>query len=709
MKKLVLALSLIIFFGNSFSQNVSVSQSTAETIALNYIKAVDKSNSTYTIETITTKTTDDGTILYYVINFKNNGFVIVAGDKRIDPIIAYSTENKYIIGKVDACETFMNACERNIADVINSNEIVSETVNANWDNIYKGKIRKEDNTGIKLLTSQWNQDKYYNALCPYIYENEKALSGYDNHVPNGCVAVAMAQIIYYHRYPQSGFGNSSYKSNYGRLRADYANTIYDYDAMADVATGYSDALARLIYHCGVSVEMDYDPEGSGTQSSEVPSALKGRFLYNGADLKSKSGYSDDEWFNMIKTDIDNGLPIYYSAHTGGTETHAGHAFICDGYDNTKKIHINWGWGGYNDGYFSLSDMKGYTLANQAIFNIKPKYDTTNFFTGVKTLTATYGSFNDGSCRLQYKNNTNCAWLIAPEGNVTKITLSLAKFATEDENDVVTIYNGSDTSGTVVATLSGIIDENRTYTINGPKAYIRFTSNESITSEGFHFNYTTERNSANYCSSTTTPIKKTDESGTITDGSNNNNYENNKYCYWSIAPKNATNKVGLIFRKFDLGQGDILEIYKPGSAVAITYPKHGQYSFSNENPPTLDSAYIVNSNVAYIRFNADNNISGEGWEIEWFGNVSVTESENGFTDISVYPNPANSILNIAIQLKEEQQTNIELFSIMGQKVYEQHYYGNQINTSIYTSDLAKGIYMLKITTSNGTTTRSVCIQ
>ncbi|MBO4582105.1 MAG: C10 family peptidase [Bacteroidales bacterium] len=706
MKKLVLTLSLAALMGFVYAQQVNVN--TAQTIAQNYIKAKDI-NHNNSIASVQTKTNADKQPVFYVFNFTDGGFVLVAADNRMNPILAYSLTDEYKMDKIPACDDFVTMYERKIADIRSQNAPAEPEIAKEWISLETNKIQKAASYSIILMTSKWNQDKYYNALCP---DEIDAPNGYDLHVPNGCGAVAMAQLLYYHRYPANGYGSSTYISeNYGKQTANYAATTYDYDAMSDVATNYSDAIARLIYHCDVSIKMDYAAEGSGCQSADVVTAIKGRFLYaTTVNIKSKSGYNDTEWLNLIKNDINDNCPIYYSAYNGGSGVHAGHAFICDGYDSDNNLHINWGWGGYNNAFFSLSNMDGYTLSNQAIFGIKPRVDTTNFFTGTKTLSATYGSFDDGSCRLKYRNNTNCSWLISPGENTTSITLNIANFATESGKDIVKIYAGNTAdNANLKATYSGDVPEGTFITINNAEAFITFTTDSDSTRDGFRFNYTSTKTSHGYCSTSSNPVKLTSATGSITNGSNNSVYDKDITCYWTIAPNTNPDKVGIIFRKFDIGQGDKVELMKQGSSIgaAMKYPTHGQYRFSKDNMPTLDSVYVVNSNAVYVKFLSDNADAGTGWEIEWIDNVNINEKEAGFGAIKVYPNPANSILNVEVNTINGEDADLMLYNVLGEMVANTS--TTDARASINVDNLAKGMYLLKITTSQGSTTKKVTIQ
>lgn len=177
---------------------------------------------------------------------------------------------------------------------------------------------------------------------------------------SGCVATAMAQLMYYHRWPETGTGSHSYAiADKGlSLSADFGSTTYRWDDMLPAyetgkyTVSQAAAVATLMYHCGVSVDMNYGVEGSSASDQNLPGALMSYFGYDkGMTLEYRMFYTDEEWEDMVYGELDAGRPLYYS---GATDRNEAHAFICDGYDGAGLYHFNWGWGGYCDGYFIMT-------------------------------------------------------------------------------------------------------------------------------------------------------------------------------------------------------------------------------------------------------------------------------------------------------------------------------------------------------------------
>ncbi len=169
----------------------------------------------------------------------------------------------------------------------------------------------------------------------------------------GCVATAMAQVMYHNRWPKKGTGSHSYHTNGGlNLYADFGSTTYKWDDMLPVYDGTAsvaaeNAVAELMYHCGVSLEMEYGPE-SGTPLYNVNKALKEHFGYGETAFYAMDYFSMAEWEDSLYKELSENRPVPYA---GGN-----HAFVCDGYDGNGYYHFNWGWGGRLDGYFLLTNL-----------------------------------------------------------------------------------------------------------------------------------------------------------------------------------------------------------------------------------------------------------------------------------------------------------------------------------------------------------------
>ena len=215
-----------------------------------------------------------------------------------------------------------------------------------------------------LGETKWNQDMPFNGMCP-------GLSGGGRCV-TGCVATAMAQIMFYHKWPMNGTGSNSYRWEGQTLSVNFSQSEYAWNDMLPkyVAGKYTDAqadaVAKLMYDCGVSVNMGYGPS-SGAYSSRVDDALRNYFGYTAAVYLYRGNTADRDWNNRLKQNLQDKKPIYYS----GDNEEGGHAFVCDGYDTNDYFHFNFGWGGNSNGYFLSSVAGEFAQRQEIIYNITP--------------------------------------------------------------------------------------------------------------------------------------------------------------------------------------------------------------------------------------------------------------------------------------------------------------------------------------------------
>lgn len=311
-----------------------------------------------------------GTNCFYVFNV-NDGFVIVSADTRSVPILGYSFNGNFVRENLPGnmeewLEGYRTEIERGIAANAPEDGLASSQWKRLLDGSYTGLPDAKDDDF--LVTSQWEQGSGYNMYCP-VWNGE--------HVVVGCVATAMAQIIRYWQYPTRGFGQSRYvHSHYGQQAVNFDTVDYNYSLMPDkirrtTSNAQRQMVSHLCYHCGITVKMNYqNPDhttGSGAHSRDVPDALK-HFGYVEAVLYERDRTNNDDlWDSLIRVEIDARRPIYYS----GSGPDGGHAFILDGYDNQHRYHFNWGWGGYCDGFYTLTTMQGFTLGHEMVINIKP--------------------------------------------------------------------------------------------------------------------------------------------------------------------------------------------------------------------------------------------------------------------------------------------------------------------------------------------------
>jgi len=410
-------------------------------------------------------TAGQDTVYYYVFNVNENssgGFVIVSGDDAVKPVLGYAEKGSYDENNLPPnFAWWMDGMQRQIAYAQSHNLPQSDAVKSEWDSYLNGTASATASAAGPLIQTQWDQGAPYNNLCPTIGGTT---------APTGCVVTAMAQIMKYYNFPASGSGNSAaYTTPSGiNMPSVSFETNYDWANMQNTYNGsetaqQQNAVATLMYHCGLSVQMQYDLYESAAYNENVSNALINNFGYDRSmQLKYRSSYSDADWENMLRTQIDAGLPVYYA----GQDTIAGgHVFLCDGYDNTGKFHFNWGWSGAYDGYFATTALNAgsydFSYGQEIITDIKPVnglLKQLNVSAG--TLSPTFRPFVfDYTLQVDASVETiNIAGITdipgaTVTGNVTGLPLKL-----NDYTDVsITVTNASGDSQTyTIAVIRGIL-------------------------------------------------------------------------------------------------------------------------------------------------------------------------------------------------------------------------------------------------------------
>ncbi len=307
---------------------------------------------------------DRGEDCFYAFNIGQSGFVIVSADDFFRPIVGYSDEGVFETENMSPELAFyldMLVKGRSISRI----DRQSAEVAAEWDAIRKNGRLISYNGGKRaeyLVKLKWNQNYPYNYYCP------PASSGPGGRVYAGCVATAMSMIMKYWDYPTCGQGSHTHIGQ----TINFGETTYDWANMPNSISSSStqeqiDAVAILMYHCGMAVDMNYSANGSGAYSQDVPDAVRNYFLY-GQDVehRNRDSYSLEDWQNMLKESFDKLWPVYYS----GCSESGCHAFVCDGYNDNDLFHYNWGWSGSGNGWYVIDGIN-YHYNAAAIFNFVP--------------------------------------------------------------------------------------------------------------------------------------------------------------------------------------------------------------------------------------------------------------------------------------------------------------------------------------------------
>jgi len=637
---------------------------------------------------------------FYIMNLGDKeGFVIISASEYVSPIVGYSFDSEF--GWHPAIQYYLDSYSDFILFEQTSKQIPDNLVTKKWNRYLQVQFVPQDtivNEVLPLITSHWNQNKFYNTYCPW---DIRAGSGYDYRVPNGCVALATAQLMNYYRHPETGRMGVSYKpDNYSTQTVFFSQHQYHWDAMTNNATNYTNEIAKLAYHVGVAVQMGYAPSGSGAYTEKAAEALNENFFYTKTYSSSGSDYY------AFKKEIDGLRPILMSGDNGNS----GHAFLVDGYIETVAddcyeiiFHFNWGWGGAADAYYTLENQPFFYNAT-AFLNIQPQNNYPVQCQQYKRQTAYQGYVTNGSTNKPYESNPDCSWIIAAP-LATKYNFSFSRLDTQEDVDKVTIYNGSAKSAGIAATFSGTATPTQTTTVIADSVLITFTSNdptfENESHLGFLMNYTTDKPQQK-CDNQT---YLTNSSGYITDGTEiDENYTPWSSCTWNISPINNTGFYGL-FYEFDLKLGDFVDVYD-----ATKSPPYFWRRFDRYTPPNIGEIFNIPFSKIQIQFISDNFEEGNGFKFQYFSLLGI-DDKSLLDNFTVFPNPAYDFINISFSSElENQNIKCSLVDVTGKEVYFSNieYKGDVFTTQIPVAHLAKGLYFLQLITKNGKTTSKIIV-
>lgn len=373
-KILTALLAFFLFPASLFSEEVSLEK--ARQIAETFFgsRPLTRTSSSVDLKMVwdggsrQTKGPADAPTFYVFDNASGPGFVIVAGDDLAKSVLGYSFENEFVVeGMPENVKAWMDGLEEAVTLARNNPSAFNVPTSSAVGNVV-----------LKHETAKWNQSAPYNNLCPF--------DGGSRSV-TGCVATAVAIVMRYHKWPESGEGTiPAYTTSSKGISVSAIELGYEYDwdnmPLTYPQYGYSDAqaqaVARLMADCGAMLTMDYSADASGTACELIPGALDSFMKYDGSiGAYSRAFYTDEEWHAMMRQELADNGPVIYSGNDGSV----GHAFVLDGYTDQGYYSLNWGWGSYCDGYYTLDALNpsgqgiggsydGYNLSQNAILNVK---------------------------------------------------------------------------------------------------------------------------------------------------------------------------------------------------------------------------------------------------------------------------------------------------------------------------------------------------
>ena len=614
---------------------------------------------------------------YYVFNVPDdNGFVIVAGDDRVKPILAYSTTGSFDVNNLsDGFSFTLNGFCEEIQYIREHNIEATADIVAEWKSVAeKGIINLgRGNRAVvgPLLQSTWHQNFPYNSQCP------EDPDGNGGHVYAGCVATAMGQVMKFWNWPAQGTGSYTYyPDDYPQQTANFGETEYHFELMPNDLDSLSTEddyfyIAQLLHHCGIAVEMMYGPDGSGAFSGDVPPALRNYFGYSCDDHITNygggwwgPGYSNEEWIQMLKDGgLDEGIPLYYSGQDDSGA--GGHAFVCDGYDENDYFHFNWGWSGKDDAWCPIG----------ALNTTKYAFNTMNGFTGHIIPNS-----------LEYNNRPEniTDFEVVENEDMTSVTISW----TNPEHNLngqplgdITVYVSR--NGEVIYNNKGVKGDAMEFVDNNLEAglykYSVIVENEAGFNNRSYFDILV----GNKCDIT---FELTDDGG---DG-------------WKGACISVTTEDGQRIGSVTMTEGSAQTVVMPLLKGNLNFIwNHGWYHTSEQYDTDYECHFIIkNANDEVLYTSGEHS---DGVFMTYNNNCEHVSVEEIITsNVRLYPNPTNGVLNI----EGEGIMTISVMNVLGQKVLETTAIGN---TTIDLSGFDSGIYMVRIETANGTMTEKVSVK
>jgi len=661
---IVSILALILFGASVFGKPVTLNEvrDAVSTLIQSFGKSLD-------IEGIEARYFPGGELAYYMVDLGENGWVLVSGDDAMRPVLAFSFENSMTPENEwnDAAAYLLDIYQAEISLSLKDSSLPRD---ARWDQAAQTTNKKA--TAVDpvdpFIPVNWNQSSGWNRFCP---EDEEGPGG---HVYVGCVAVSMAQAMSVYKYPVRPEGVKSYvHPDYGSIGVNYdLADPYEWDQMS--ASSSDDFNAILLYHCAVSVEMDFGADGSGAwvKRSALP-AMKEYFNYSQSMVFEERYTDTEEWEAALAAELEAGRPIIYRGNPA--DGSAGHAWNVDGYYGSNSVdyfHMNFGWSGSQNGYYTLDAINpgsnDFNSNQGAIIGISPPasapYDIT------------------------------LSELTLPEGLPVGSYVGDVIVSDEDPDNIYTF--------TCKGEYSIILDD------YGPASF--YIADKKLYTDKV-FEYDDEQAEKN---TIFLRIEIEDQHG--------NTYKEDFNL--------SIEKVFSGPSSLSLSDSTVKENLPPGTAVGklivededslntYTYTLQGPYNPSIEDydPPFF---YVENdtlktnvefdyslSDTAYVMITVEDS---RGFTLGRGFTITITENQSGTTgirefkkDISIYPNPADQYVNIE---GVEGFQSVELWELSGRMVQKLSPQSERLDVSGFKN----GIYLLVLDGTEGRLVRKLLIQ
>lgn len=757
MKKLsLLGLALAIAMGAAIAAPVDVNQ--ARSLGQKYVQnTLGRKSSELSLAY--TKTCTSGVDALYVFNF-DNGYVIVSADDRAYPILGYCDDATFNIDNApEGLRYYLGHYARQIQYAIEENLAVEPEVAEQWYLLDKEGVivKTRSNRGVSpLLSTTWNQDWPYNYYAP-------ACQSYwtNNHCYAGCVATAMSQTMKYWNWPETGTGEHSYStSSYGgTLSANFGEATYNWSIMPNSLGSQANeaalAVAYVMYHCGIAVDMDYAPDGSGAHTEDVPAALVDYFRYGScANLQSRDDYTRTAWEDMLIASFDRGIPVMYS----GSDDSGGHAFNCDGYNDQRLFHFNWGWSGQgNNQYYQIDALNtfngSFNQYQRVVFEILPDYVYDAMVPAIESLDPVVANASTHDVTVNFTVPTVAASGASLE-SVASIVLMrdgniLNTYSNLQPGELITYEDHVDDDGCYEYSIYAVNNDIRNVTykktiIVGPNCTWKLTCQTTnfqgwngcklqvIDHNGVVFNEVSMENSSPIVSKFQMPEGEFRLNWVVS---------LNTVPNLTIILKNSANQTAYNYS----GSSSQLNgtIFTGTNECPNCTPPmnlEGEYYFENnafgthltwncDYDPTKYKIYRSNDGVEYTEIAQVENTEKEYFDEAAVGAyyykvtafsaacestpaftadgadyvfVTVTAVDENNVDAKIYPNPAKESLSIQANGIQE----VVLYNVVGQQVYR--FQGSTDAMVVNTAHLEQGVYTVSVVTSNGKISKRIVV-
>lgn len=705
-----------------------------------------------------TQVSEAGTDALYVFNF-DGGYVVVAADDRAHPVLGYGEGESFDVNNIpDGLKYYLGHYARQIQYAIDNNLSVEPEIAEQWYLVDKEGVmsRTRGEKAVNpLLTTTWDQGWPYNYYAP-------ACNSYwtNNHCYAGCVATSMSQVMKYWNWPDTGVGEHSYStSSYGgTLSADFGSTTYNWSIMpnslGNQANAAAQAVALLMYHCGIAVDMDYAPDGSGAHTEDVPAAVQSYFKYAACThLDYRDSYSREQWEDMLIEQFDRGFPVVYS----GSDSDGGHAFNCDGYNNQRYFHFNWGWSGSYNNYYQIDALNtgngNFNEYQRVVFDMIPDYIYDAMVPQIATLETVVADAITKTVQISFVVPT-----VAESGadltSVERIELKrngsvIQTFNNAQPGETITFEDELDNYGSYEYTVVGFNNGYSgkpfsTVVLVGPNCTWKFVC-QTTNFQGWNGGTVrvVDANGIVFKEITMTSSTPLSEKYQMPEGP----FTLQWYAPATAVPsltitlKNSANQNVYSFTGSSSqlngtlysGDNDCPSCTPPTDLAGEYEYKDGIFgtklTWNCDYEPSKFKVYRSDDGVEFAEIAAIDNTEHEYFDEVGAGNyyykvtafssacestpaqtnentdfvyVTVTSVGEQGINANIFPNPVKEQLSI----QATDITEVNLYNTIGQSVY--HYNGLTNSLGINTSDLESGIYIVKVVTSEGFVSRRIII-